>query len=77
MSEVVRKSVSLFARKTIEDLQADAASHGMRRALGPLHLVLFCIGCILGAGIYVLPGTAAANRAGSSSNCVRQPAEQK
>ena len=51
-------------RKSIEDLQADAGSHGMHRALGPLHLVLFGIGCILGAGIYVLPGTAAANFAG-------------
>ena len=29
-----------------------------------MHLVLFGIGCILGAGIYVLPGTAAANFAG-------------
>jgi APA family basic amino acid/polyamine antiporter len=51
-------------RKRIEDLQADAASHGLRRALGPLHLVLFGVGCILGAGIYVLPGYAAANFAG-------------
>jgi len=53
-----------FACKSIEALQADAASHGLRRALGPLHLVMFGIGCILGAGIYVLPGTAAANYAG-------------
>jgi APA family basic amino acid/polyamine antiporter len=53
-----------FARKSIESLQAEAGSHGLRRALGPLHLVLFGIGCILGAGIYVLPGTAAANFAG-------------
>ena len=53
-----------FARKSIEALQAEAVSHGLRRALGPLHLVLFGIGCILGAGIYVLPGTAAANFAG-------------
>jgi APA family basic amino acid/polyamine antiporter len=56
--------LSLFRCKSIEDLQADAGSHGLRRALGPLHLVLFGIGCILGAGIYVLPGTAAANFAG-------------
>jgi APA family basic amino acid/polyamine antiporter len=53
-----------FACKSIETLQAEAGSHGLRRALGPLHLVLFGIGCILGAGIYVLPGTAAANFAG-------------
>ena len=54
----------LFARKSIEALQSDAASHGLRRSLGPLQLVLLGIGCILGAGIYVLPGTAAANFAG-------------
>ena len=51
-------------RKSIEDLQAEADSHGLHRALGPMHLVLLGIGCILGAGIYVLPGTAAANFAG-------------
>ncbi len=51
-------------RKSIEDLQADANSHGLSRTLGPLHLMLLGIGCILGAGIYVLPGTAAANFAG-------------
>lgn len=54
----------MTVRKSIESLQADAQSHGLRRTLGPLHLVLFGVGCILGAGIYVLPGTAAANFAG-------------
>jgi hypothetical protein len=58
------KPTGAFACKSIEVLQAEAGSHGLRRALGPLHLVLFGIGCILGAGIYVLPGTAAANFAG-------------
>ncbi len=64
VSASVRSSRGPFARKSIEALQAEAVSHGLRRALGPLHLVLFGIGCILGAGIYVLPGTAAANFAG-------------
>ena len=59
-----RTSSGLVARKSIEALHADAESHGLRRTLGPLHLILFGIGCILGAGIYVLPGTAAANFAG-------------
>jgi APA family basic amino acid/polyamine antiporter len=58
------RTPSAVRAKSIEALQADAASHGLRRTLGPLHLVLFGIGCILGAGIYVLPGTAAANFAG-------------
>ena len=64
MAANARTSSGLVARKSIEALQADAESHGLRRTLGPLHLVLFGIGCILGAGIYVLPGTAAANFAG-------------
>jgi APA family basic amino acid/polyamine antiporter len=59
-----RNPTGLLACKSIESLQADAASHGLRRTLGPLQLVLLGIGCILGAGIYVLPGTAAANFAG-------------
>lgn len=54
----------MFARKSIEALQADAASHGLKRTLGPVHLVLLGIGCILGAGIYVMPGNAAAHFAG-------------
>jgi len=60
----VRNPAGLLACKSIEALQADATSHGLRRTLGPLQLVLLGIGCILGAGIYVLPGTAAANFAG-------------
>jgi amino acid transporter len=60
----VRVPTGPFVRKSIEALQADATSHGLRRTLGPLHLVLLGIGCILGAGIYVFPGTAAANFAG-------------
>jgi APA family basic amino acid/polyamine antiporter len=64
VSESARSPSGAWACKTIESLQAEANSHGLRRALGPLHLVLLGIGCILGAGIYVLPGTAAANFAG-------------
>src|SRR5262245_46323311 len=64
MAASAENTTGPFARKSIEALQADATSHGLRRALGPMHLVLFGIGCILGAGIYVLPGTAAANYAG-------------
>lgn len=64
MSAGARNPTGLLACKSIEALQADATSHGLRRTLGPLQLVLLGIGCILGAGIYVLPGTAAANFAG-------------
>jgi len=56
---------SLFRRKTVESLQAEAASEsGLQRALGPLNLTLLGIGAIIGAGIFVLTGQAAAAYAG-------------
>ncbi len=56
--------MQLLARKSVTTLQVEAGQQGLRRTLGPLNLVLLGIGCILGAGIYVLPGTAAAHFAG-------------
>lgn len=53
-----------MARKSVEALQRDAGSTGLKRTLGPWNLMLLGIGCILGAGIYVMTGTAAANFAG-------------
>ena len=51
----------LWVKKTIEQLHSEAAEseHGLRRALGPLSLVSFGIGAIVGAGIFVLSGDAA------------------
>lgn len=44
---------------------ADLASgHQLKRALGPVHLTLLGIGCVIGAGIFVLTGQAAASYAG-------------
>jgi APA family basic amino acid/polyamine antiporter len=42
----------------------DAGDHQLHRALGPVHLVMFGIGEIIGAGIFVIAGTAAAEHAG-------------
>ena len=57
--------MSLFRRKEIADLQAEAASeHGLKRALGPFSLTLLGIGAIIGTGIFVLTGTVAAQNAG-------------
>jgi APA family basic amino acid/polyamine antiporter len=59
--------VNLFARKSIDELQADAfaeGEHSLKRALGPWNLVSLGIGAIIGTGIFVLTGTAAANYAG-------------
>ena len=57
--------MSLFRRKTIAGLQAEAAGeHGLKRTLGPVSLTLLGIGAIIGTGIFVLTGTVAAQNAG-------------
>ncbi|MEO8451984.1 MAG: amino acid permease [Gemmatimonadota bacterium] len=57
--------MSLFRRKAIADLQAEASSeHGLKRALGPFNLTALGIGAIIGTGIFVLTGTVAAQNAG-------------
>jgi len=53
-----------LARKPIVAVQRDATSHGLKRVLGPVNLALLGVGCTIGAGIYVMPGNAAANFAG-------------
>jgi APA family basic amino acid/polyamine antiporter len=54
----------MFGRRSIESLQSDAQTTGLPRTLSAFNLVLLGIGCIVGAGIYVLPGLAAAHYAG-------------
>jgi APA family basic amino acid/polyamine antiporter len=57
--------MSLFRRKDVSALQAElAADQSLKRALGPVNLVLLGIGAVIGAGIFVLTGQAAANYAG-------------
>lgn len=55
-----------LATKPIDQLMKDAADteHGLRRALGPVDLVMLGVGAIIGAGIFVLTGQAAAQHAG-------------
>ncbi len=53
-------------KKSIDQIQREAASHQLKRTLGPLNLVFLGVGCIIGAGIYVMTGNAAANFAGPS-----------
>jgi APA family basic amino acid/polyamine antiporter len=57
--------MSLFRRKSVASLQ-EAAVHdqSLKRVLGAGNLVLLGIGAIIGAGIFVLTGQAAANYAG-------------
>src|SRR5581483_8929924 len=55
----------LFATKSVDQLRADAeGSHGLKRALTAFDLVMLGIGAIIGAGIFVLTGRAAAANAG-------------
>jgi basic amino acid/polyamine antiporter, APA family len=56
---------SLFRRHTVEELQSDARNdQRLKRALGPVNLIALGIGAIIGAGIFVLSGHAAAQYAG-------------
>jgi APA family basic amino acid/polyamine antiporter len=58
---------NLFARKPLETLMAEAeetGEHCLRRVLGPINLVTLGIGAIIGAGIFVITGQAAAQFAG-------------
>jgi APA family basic amino acid/polyamine antiporter len=57
----------LFATKSINTLMAEAGdtgTHALKRALGPVNLMTLGIGAIIGAGIFVLTGSAASLYAG-------------
>ena len=62
--------MSLFATKSVDQLMQESdvgSAHGgqsLKRSLGAVQLVALGIGAIVGAGIFVLAGTAAANHAG-------------
>src|SRR5712664_476045 len=57
----------LFATKSLDTLMkeaGDTGEHSLKRALGPVNLVTLGIGAIIGAGIFVLTGSAASLYAG-------------
>ena len=57
--------MNLFRRKSVTDLQNEAASdHSLKRALSALNLTALGIGAIIGTGIFVLTGTVAALNSG-------------
>ena len=59
--------MSMFATKSIEQLKMEAAAdgeHSLKRVLGPINLVTLGIGAVIGTGIFVLTGVAAADHAG-------------
>lgn len=53
---------SIFRTKSLNEILAAAAppEHSLRRSLGPVHVTLLGIGAIIGAGIFLTVGTAAA-----------------
>src|SRR5579884_3024757 len=60
---------NLLATKPLDLLLTEAQEENhqtLRRALGPINLITLGIGAIIGAGIFVLTGTAAAKYAGPS-----------
>ena len=57
----------LFATKSLDTLMkeaGDTGEHSLKRALGPVNLITLGIGAIIGAGIFVLTGSAASLYAG-------------
>jgi basic amino acid/polyamine antiporter, APA family len=55
---------NLLAVKSVEELEAESAKGELRRSLGPTALTAIGIGGIIGTGIFVLTGLAAAQHAG-------------
>lgn len=54
--------MGMFARKSVDALHH--RDEGLHRTLGWGRLILLGIGCIVGAGVYVMTGTAASSFAG-------------
>jgi APA family basic amino acid/polyamine antiporter len=59
--------MSMFATKSIDKIRAEASGsgeHTLKRVLGPVDLTTLGIGAVIGTGIFVLTGQAAAAHAG-------------
>ena len=54
----------IMLRKTVAQVQRETETSELKRSLGPWNLVFLGIGCIIGAGIFVRTGNAAALHAG-------------
>jgi APA family basic amino acid/polyamine antiporter len=52
----------LWRKKSLNELSVDAEGGGLSRSLGPIELVALGIGAIIGAGIFLTVGTAAAGQ---------------
>ena len=56
--------MNIFRTKSIAEYKADAHQSHLKRAMGSLDVTLLGIGVIVGTGIFVLTGVAAAKYAG-------------
>lgn len=56
--------MSIFRTKSIELLKLEASKHSLRKSLTALDIVMLGVGVIIGTGIFVLTGVAAAKYAG-------------
>lgn len=54
----------MMARKSVAQVQRETETSELKRTLGPWNLLFLGIGCIIGAGIFVRTGNAAALHAG-------------
>ena len=64
---------NLLKCKPLDMLMQEASEtgeHSLKRALGPVNLITLGIGAIIGAGIFVLTGSAAAKYAGPGHRAV-------
>ena len=62
---MARRSLrGIFVRKSVEQMHDEHEQGELKRSLGATNLVLLGIGCIIGTGIFVLTGRAAAQFAG-------------
>ncbi len=59
-----RKGNRLFLKKSIANIQKEAAKSELKRTLGPINLMSLGVGAIIGAGIFVLTGQVASANAG-------------
>ena len=62
----------MMARKSIAQVQRESASSELKRTLGKWNLLLLGVGCIIGAGIFVRTGSAAAPHARRIARWVRR-----
>ena len=53
-----------MTRKSIAQIIGEGESHALQKTLGPFSIIALGVGAIIGAGIFVLTGTAAAQYAG-------------